>query len=280
MSRKRNSPERLPAIRPIALTIAGSDSGGGAGIQADLKTFAALGVHGLSAITAITAQNTRAVTAVHAVPLKVIEAQIDALFDDFAIGAVKIGMLGNAAIVRCVARALRRQGAPRVVLDPVMIASSGARLLAADAVSALVDHLMPLTEVLTPNLPEASLLLGREVATSADMRAAAADLLARGPRSVVLKGGHLARGAIADHYLDADTHRVFRHARLKIAGHGTGCTLAAAIAAHLAHGATRVDAVASAIAYLQNALTHAYRPGRGAVSVPDHLAPRPRARSR
>jgi hydroxymethylpyrimidine/phosphomethylpyrimidine kinase len=253
------------------LTIAGSDSGGGAGIQADLKSFAALRVHGLSAITAITAQNTRAVTAVQLVKTAVIDAQIDALYADFAIGAVKIGMLGDARISRAVAGALTRHRAQNIVLDPVMIASSGARLLSENAISVLRATLIPLATVITPNLPEAELLLNRRIAGARAMPAAARDLLALGPRAVLLKGGHLARGGIEDHYVDRDTHLVMHHARLRVSGHGTGCTLASAVAAYLARGELPLNAARRAVSYLQRALLTGYRPGRGAVTVADHF---------
>ena len=176
------------ATPPTALTIAGSDSGGGAGIQADLKTFHARGVHGLSAIAAITSQNTRGVTAVHPVPLRHIRSQIAAVFDDFPIGAVKTGMLGDAATVRLVAREMHRRQPPWLVVDPVMIATSGARLLDEAAIAVLVNELIPLADVLTPNLPEAEALLGHPIRSAKDCARAGADLLALGTRGVLLKG--------------------------------------------------------------------------------------------
>ncbi len=178
--------------KPNTLTIAGSDSGGGAGIQADLKTFHTLGTHGLTAITAVTSQNTRGVTAVHTLPLAHVRSQIDAVFDDFAIAAVKTGMLGSAALTRLVASEMRKRKPAWLVVDPVMIATSGARLLNENAIDALITRLIPLADVLTPNLPEAEVLLGRPVGR--DIDAAGADLLALGARGVLLKGGH-ARGA-------------------------------------------------------------------------------------
>lgn len=255
---------------PIALTIAGSDSGGGAGIQADLKTFHARGVHGLSAIAAITSQNTRGVTAVHAVPLAHIRSQLSAVFDDFPIGAVKTGMLGNAATVRLVARAMRTRQPPWLVVDPVMIATSGARLLDADAVAAMVDELIPLADILTPNLPEAAALLGRPLRSARDFDRAGADLLALGAGAVLLKGGHAGGREVVDRYYDARGVLELRHPRLKIEGHGTGCTLASAIAAELAKGQLPRTAVRRAVAYVHRALARSYRPGGGPVRVLRH----------
>jgi hydroxymethylpyrimidine/phosphomethylpyrimidine kinase len=255
---------------PIALTIAGSDSGGGAGIQADLKTFHAHGVHGLSAITAITAQNTRGVTAVHAVPPGHVRSQLDAVFGDFPVGAVKTGMLGSAAIVRRVARELRRRQPAWLVVDPVMIATSGARLLATDATTALVDELIPLADVLTPNLPEAEALLGHPLKTPRDFDAAGDALLALGARAVLLKGGHAGGREVVDRWYDARGRLDIRHPRLPREGHGTGCTLAAAIAAELAKGRAPRTAVRRATAYVHRALERGYRPGGGEVDVLRH----------
>jgi len=219
--------------RPIAaLTIAGSDSGGGAGIQADLKTFAAHGVHGLAAIAALTAQHTRAVTAVHVPPLDFLRAQIDACFDDFRIGAVKLGMLASSAVIHAVADALQRHQPPHVVLDPVMVATSGARLLESDALDALRTRLIPLATILTPNIPEAELLLGHPV-DDASADAALSELLALGRAAALLKGGHLQGTAMMlDRYGDAEQSVRFAHDRLDVEGHGTGCTLSSAM--HLA----------------------------------------------
>lgn len=255
---------------PIALTIAGSDSGGGAGIQADLKTFHARGVHGLSAIAAITSQNTRGVTAVHAVPLAHIRSQLAAVFDDFPIGAVKTGMLGNAATVRLVARAMRTRQPAWLVVDPVMIATSGARLLDADAVAAMVGELLPLADILTPNLPEAEALLGRPLRGAREIDQAGADLLALGARAVLLKGGHAGGREVVDRYYDARGRMELRHPRLKIEGHGTGCTLASAIAAELAKGQSPRAAVRRAVAYVHRALARSYQPGGGPVRVLRH----------
>jgi len=255
---------------PIALTIAGSDSGGGAGIQADLKTFHAHGVHGLSAIAAITSQNTRGVTAVHPVPLAHVRSQIDAVFDDFPIATVKTGMLGNAAIVRLVAKELRKHKPAWVVVDPVMISTSGSRLLDEDAIDALINELIPLADVLTPNLPEAEALLGHSLKTSKQFAQAGEALLALGARGVLLKGGHGRGNDVVDRYFDAKGIIEIRHARLPREGHGTGCTLASAISAELAKGTTPRQAIRRAIAYVQRALKNGYQPGHGAAFVLRH----------
>ena len=257
-------------VTPIALTIAGSDSGGGAGIQADLKTFHAHDVHGLSAIAAITSQNTRGVTAVHAVPLTHIRSQIEAVFDDFSIAAVKTGMLGNAATVKLVAREVRKRKPAWVVIDPVMISTSGSRLLDENAVDALISELIPLADVLTPNLPEAEALLGRPLKTPKQFAQAGEDLLALGARSVLLKGGHGRGSDVIDRYFDSKGTMEIRHARLPCEGHGTGCTLASAIAAELAKGSMPRQAVRKAVAYVQRALKNGYRPGKDATFVLRH----------
>ena len=255
---------------PIALTIAGSDSGGGAGIQADLKTFHARGVHGLSVIAAITSQNTRGVTAVHSVPLKHVRSQIAAVFDDFPIGAVKTGMLGSAAVTRLVAKEMRARKPAWLVVDPVMIATSGARLLDTDAVQAMVEELIPLADVLTPNLPEAEALLGRKLRTAEDYDQAGEALLALGARSVLLKGGHSDEHDVVDRYYDDRGAMELRHSRMPIEGHGTGCTLASAMAAELAKGQAPRSAVRRAVAYVHRALERSYRPGGGLVHVLGH----------
>ncbi|WP_426700222.1 bifunctional hydroxymethylpyrimidine kinase/phosphomethylpyrimidine kinase [Rhodanobacter sp. Col0626] len=262
----------MPASTPpqIALTIAGSDSGGGAGIQADLKTFHALGVHGLTAITAITSQNTRGVSAVHAVPQAHIRSQIAALFDDFPIAAVKTGMLGSASITRLVAREMAARKPAWLVVDPVMIATSGARLLDEAAIDVLLGELVPLTDILTPNLPEAEALLGCRIRTSAQCDKAGAALLALGAGGVLLKGGHADGSDVVDRYYDARGVLELRHPRLPLEGHGTGCTLAAAIAAELARGRTARSAVRRAVAYVHRALQRAHRPGGGDVHVLRH----------
>ncbi|MHC9084446.1 bifunctional hydroxymethylpyrimidine kinase/phosphomethylpyrimidine kinase [Luteimonas sp. RIT-PG2_3] len=255
-----------------ALTIAGSDSGGGAGIQADLKTFAAFGVHGLSAIAALTAQHTRGVTAVHVPPLDFLRAQIDACFDDFRIGAVKLGMLANAGVIHAVADALERYRPRHVILDPVMVATSGAKLLADDALDAMRTRLLPLSTLLTPNIPEAELLLGTTIASATDADAAIDALRALGAQAVLLKGGHLDEGdEVVDRYADDAMTLRFVHDRLQVDGHGTGCTLASAIAAALCKGLTLHEAVDVATDYINAALLTGYHPGRGDVLVLGHL---------
>jgi len=255
---------------PIALTIAGSDSGGGAGIQADLKTFHAHHVHGLSVIAAVTSQNTRGVTAVHPVPPAHIRSQLEAVFDDFPIAAVKTGMLGNAATVRLVAKALRKHKPAWVVVDPVMMSSSGSRLLDENAVDAVIHELIPLADVLTPNLPEAEVLLGHPLRASRQRAEAGRALLALGARGVLLKGGHGRGNDLVDAYVDARGSIELRHPRLPREGHGTGCTLASAVAAELARGAAPRQAVRRAIAYVQRTLKNGYRPGQGAAFVLRH----------
>jgi len=255
-----------------ALTIAGSDSGGGAGIQADLKTFAAHGVHGLSAIAALTAQHTRGVTAVHVPPVTFLRAQLDAVFDDFNIAAIKIGMLANAEIIDCVADAVKQHPAPLIVLDPVMVATSGAKLLEDSALTALRERLLPLADIVTPNLPEAELLLGHPITSSAEMDAALPALRTLGANAVLLKGGHLDEGAeVMDRFYDGEISVCFTHKRQDIVGHGTGCTLSSAIAAQLCSGLPMLDACKCAAGYIARTLRSGYQPGRSQVTVLDHL---------
>lgn len=238
------------------LSIAGSDSGGGAGIQADLKTFAALGCYGMTAITALTAQNTLGVSGIHGVPPEMLKAQLSAVLDDIGVDAVKIGMLHAPEIVRTVAWALRHYGVKQVVLDPVMVATSGDRLIAPDTVQVLVDELFPLATVVTPNLDEAALLLGRPIAHAGELEAAARDLLALGARAVLLKGGHLPGDEVADLLVSSDGPAQ-RLASPRIASrntHGTGCTLSSAIAAYLALGHPLDQAVAKARGYILQAI--------------------------
>jgi hydroxymethylpyrimidine/phosphomethylpyrimidine kinase len=247
-------------MTPVALTIAGSDSGGGAGIQADLKTFAANEVFGTSAITALTAQNTQGVSAIHDVPLVFIAAQIDSIFSDFDVAAVKIGMLSRAETIRIVAAELRRRNAPHIVLDPVMVATSGDRLLNEDAVAALRSELMPLAEIVTPNLHEAAALTGKPLArTEAEMEAQARDIFAFGPRWVLVKGGHGTSDEAVDLLVGSDG-AVMRVSATRIATrntHGTGCTLSSAIAANLARGMDLVVAVRVAKDYVTGAIAAA-----------------------
>ena len=244
------------------LTIAGSDSGGGAGIQADLKTFSALGTYGASVITALTAQNTRAVSAIHDVPPTFVRAQLDAVFDDIEFAAVKVGMLSRPEIIDAVADRLHRHGARNVVLDPVMVAKSGDRLLRAEAVAALKALLLPLATVLTPNLPEAAVLLDLDQARdAAGMIEAAARLRELGPHAVLLKGGHLEVGAESiDVLVDGAPPLTLAAPRIATANtHGTGCTLSSAIAALLARGLPLRRAAREAKAYVTAAIRAAYR---------------------
>lgn len=263
----------MPTSRISVLTIAGSDSGGGAGIQADLKAIAAHEVHGLSAISALTAQHTRGVTAVHVPPVAFLRAQIDACFDDFDIRAVKLGMLANADVIHAVADALQHHRPAHIVLDPVMVATSGAKLLADDALDALRTRLLPLAAVITPNGPEAALLTGLPVQTGADAEAAINALRALGARAVLLKGGHVDDGAQVIDRLHDGTMRIDQSApRRAVDAHGTGCTLASALAARLARGNALASATQGAIAHVHRALAASYAPGQGAVVVLDALA--------
>ncbi|HET9014408.1 MAG TPA: bifunctional hydroxymethylpyrimidine kinase/phosphomethylpyrimidine kinase [Thermomicrobiaceae bacterium] len=248
---------------PKALTIAGSDSGGGAGIQADLKTFAALGVYGASVITAVTAQNTVAVTAVHDIPPEVVTAQIDAVMVDIGADAAKTGMLSSAEIVEAVADGVRRYGIERLVVDPVMVAKSGDRLLREDAVEAVQRVLLPLALVVTPNVPEAEVLAGRSIGSIHDMEEAARSIAASGARWVVVKGGHLP-GEPIDVVFNGTSFEHLGTPRVDTPHtHGTGCTFSAAIAARLASGRAPLDAIADAKQYLYAALRGAYAVGAG-----------------
>ena len=246
-----------------ALTIAGSDSGGGAGIQADLKTFSAFGVFGMSAITAVTAQNSIGVTGVFNLPPEFVARQIDAVLSDFGADAVKLGMLSTADIAATVAARLRAHAARHVVLDPVMIAKSGDALLEPDARAALVREVLPLADVVTPNLHEAAALAGVPVESEADMEEAARRIHALGPRAVLVKGGHL-KDSATDLLWDGRTLTRFPGARLESTStHGTGCTLSAAIAAGLARGLALQAAVTNAKAYVTAAIREGFQPGRG-----------------
>lgn len=271
MSQKHHTPLR----RPIALTIAGSDSGGGAGIQADLRTFAAFGVHGTSAITALTAQDTRGVHAIHTVPRAMLRAQAEAVLGDFRVGAAKLGMLATPAIAREVAALLRRHPRLPVVLDPVLVATTGAKLATRDLADSLRRHLFGRADLVTPNVPEAERLLGRTIRSASDMHSAARALLDDGARAVLLKGGHLAGPRVADLLLAPGIERWFRQPRIAGESHGTGCSLAAAIAAGIARGAALEAAVEAAIAFVHAALAAGYRPGRGRLRVLDHIAASP-----
>lgn len=245
---------------PIALTIAGSDSSGGAGVQADLKTFSALGVYGASVLVALTAQNTRGVTAIHDVPADFITAQIDAVMDDLTVGAVKIGMVSQAAAIEAIAVALGKRNFANVVVDPVMIAASGARLLREDAVETLKAHLLPLALLLTPNLPEAAALLGAAPARNeAEMAEQGMALQALGAKAVLVKGGH-GEGAQSVDVLvgpDGAVTRFPAERRATRNTHGTGCTLSSAIAAGLAKGLELTAAVSEGKAYVTAAIAAA-----------------------
>jgi hydroxymethylpyrimidine/phosphomethylpyrimidine kinase len=259
-------------MTPIALTIAGSDSGGGAGIQADLKTFSALGVYGASVITALTAQNTKGVSAIHDVPADFVTAQIDAVFSDLDIAAVKIGMVSQSAAIAAIASGLERWRPRAVVLDPVMIAASGDRLLAPDAIDVLKRVLIPHALVLTPNLPEAAALLDAPIAASErDMRAQGERLLALGPRAVLVKGGHADGAESVDLLIEPAAFTRLAADRIATENtHGTGCTLSSAIAAGLAKGLALAEAVRAAKTYLTEALAAANRIRIGAGHGPVH----------
>ena len=249
-------PKALRFEYPRVLSIAGSDSGGGAGIQADLKTVAALGCYGMTAITALTAQNTRGVRSIHGVPPQMLRDQIDDVIEDIGAHAVKIGMLHAPEIVEVVAEAIDRHALRQVVLDPVMVATSGATLIETPAIAALVRELFPRAELITPNLDEAALLVGHPLHTPEDMAAAADILLQQGARAVLLKGGHLPGETVVDLLAMATGERYRMEAPRIRSGntHGTGCTLSSAIAAQLALGANLPEAVRRARSYVRGAL--------------------------
>ncbi|GGY74869.1 hydroxymethylpyrimidine/phosphomethylpyrimidine kinase [Cellvibrio zantedeschiae] len=256
---------------PIAMTIAGSDSGGGAGIQADLKTFAALGVYGCSAIASLTAQNTRGVQGVLPIAPAFVQAQIQSVLSDIQVGAIKTGMLATADIISAVAESLADNSIP-LVLDPVMVATSGDRLLAEDAINNLITKLIPRASVLTPNLLEAAALLNTRVASSiVEMEQQAKHLLAMGAQAVLMKGGHASGEDATDLLMTNAGVELFRAKRIDTKNtHGTGCTLASAIAAGLAKNLTLRDAVAQAKDYLHNALLHSNELNIGQGSGPVH----------
>jgi hydroxymethylpyrimidine/phosphomethylpyrimidine kinase len=264
---------------PRVLSIAGSDSGGGAGIQADLKTIAALGCYGMTAITALTAQNTLGVRSIHAVPLQILTDQIDAVVEDIGVDAVKIGMLHSADTVRAVAAAIERHQLPRIVLDPVMVATSGAVLIDQEAIAVLVRELFPRAMLITPNLDEAALLVGRPLADEAAMEAAGWQLLEMGARAVLLKGGHLPGDTVSDLLVTGNVPpRWMRQPRIGTPNtHGTGCTLSSAIAAYLALGLPPPVAVDQARDYVRWALVAgaAVRTGAGSGPLNHGFAPLP-----
>lgn len=259
-------------MTPVALTIAGSDSSGGAGIQADLKSFAALGVYGASAITALTAQNTTGVSGIHPVPAAFVTAQIDAVFSDLNVGAVKIGMVAQAETIAAIADGLQRWAPRHVVLDPVMVATSGDRLLAAEAVDALKTMLFPLASLITPNLPEAAALLNEPVAASeADVERQGRQLLAMGCRAVLVKGGHGHGAKSIDYLIDGAGSIALAAPRIATSNtHGTGCSLSSAIAAGLAKGETLETAVRQAKTWITAAIAAADRLGVGKGHGPIH----------
>ena len=250
------------------LTIAGSDSGGGAGIQTDLKTFAAIGCYGMSVITALTAQNTKGVTAIHPLPPSFAIEQMTAVFTDIGADAVKIGMLYSAELIEAVSEMLNKYRARNIVLDPVMVAQSGDKLLQDDAIQAIKDHLMPVADVVTPNLPEAEVLLGQKIASFEDMQRAARSLAQFGSRSVLIKGGHLEESQSTDLlYLTEEDRFVILEAE-RIAStnnHGTGCTLSSAIAAYMSKGSDIENAANKAKTYIHHAIRAgaAYKIGHG-----------------
>ena len=250
------------------LTIAGSDSGGGAGIQADLKTFAAIGCYGMSVITALTAQNTRGVNGIHAVPPAFAVEQMNAVLNDIGTDAIKIGMLYSAELIDVVAKALKKHGAAKIVLDPVMVAQSGDKLLQDDAIEAIKKHLMPLADVVTPNIPEASVLCGRQLTQWSDIESAAQTLAQHGSRSIVIKGGHGAADQSIDLLFLAHENRFVRLAADRIKthnNHGTGCTLSSAIASYMAKGSDIEEAVQKAKKFMNQAIAAGarYQIGQG-----------------
>jgi hydroxymethylpyrimidine/phosphomethylpyrimidine kinase len=250
--------------RPRALTIAGSDSGGGAGIQADLKTFSALGVFGMTAITAVTVQNTKGVSRFEELSPALVAEQIHAVAGDIGVDAAKTGMLASTGIVEAVAEAVEELRLPNLVVDPVFVSKHGHPLLADDAVGALGRLLLPLATLVTPNLPEAAGLAGFDVDAREDMRRAAEAILRLGPRAVLVKGGHLEGDRAADLFVDGDVEEWIEAERIDMPHtHGTGCTLSAAITAHLARGTSLADAVRAGKAFVTEAIRHALPLGEG-----------------
>jgi hydroxymethylpyrimidine/phosphomethylpyrimidine kinase len=262
-SRRGGTTLRADGI-PRALTIAGSDSGGGAGIQADLKTFAALGVWGMSAITSVTVQNTEGVTAVSDIPPHIVAAQIGAVMTDIGVDAAKTGMLSSTAIVEAVSAALETADVPNLVVDPVFVSKHGNPLLREDAVEAIRKRLLPLATLVTPNLPEAAGLAGFEVASRSDMEKAARAVLHLGPTAVLVKGGHLEVDLAADLFADDDGPEWIEGERIDTPHtHGTGCVLSAAVTASLARGLPLREAVRTGKAFVTEAIRHALAIGGG-----------------
>jgi hydroxymethylpyrimidine/phosphomethylpyrimidine kinase len=260
--------QKTPKHYRKVLTIAGSDSGGGAGIQADLKTFSAIGCYGMSVITALTAQNTRGVNGIHAVPPAFAVQQIEAVFSDMGTDAVKIGMLYSAELIEVVSEALKKHNARKIVLDPVMVAQSGDKLLQDDAIEAIKTHLMPLADVVTPNIPEASVLCGRQLKKWTDIEGAAETLAQHGSRSILIKGGHGCETKSTDLLFLARENRFVRLTADRIKtnnNHGTGCTLSSAIASYMARGNDIEAAVQKAKTFMNQAITAGanYKLGHG-----------------
>jgi hydroxymethylpyrimidine/phosphomethylpyrimidine kinase len=238
-----------------ALTIAGSDSGGGAGIQADLKTFTVRNVFGMSAITAITAQNTLGVEGVHVIPLDMIAKQIDMVISDIGVDAVKTGMLGTSEVIGLVAERLKHHKVSKLVIDPVMVAKGGAKLLEDEAVKSLINDLIPIAAVITPNIPEAEVILGRSITTTEDMISAAKDIVSMGARGAVIKGGHLQEEP-TDVFFDGEEVFLFPGTRIQTRHtHGTGCTFAACITAELAKGRNLEQSIKTAKAFITAAIS-------------------------
>jgi hydroxymethylpyrimidine/phosphomethylpyrimidine kinase len=263
-----------PVRRPRALTIAGSDSGGGAGIQADLKTFTALGVFGMTAVTAVTVQNTLGVSGYEAISPGIVAGQVTAVVSDIGVDSAKTGMLASAAIVEAVAEAVSDAGVPNLVVDPVFVSKHGDRLLEEDAVSGLRDRILPLATLVTPNLPEAAGLAGFDV-TSRDLMEDAAEVIrAIGPRAVLVKGGHLERSAYSDDlFFDGDRMEWLSAERIDTPNtHGTGCTLSSSIAAYLARGDDLLEAVRKGKVFVTRAIRGAFPLG-GGIGPVDHLWP-------
>jgi len=256
-----------------ALTIAGSDSGGGAGIQADLKTFCAFGVYGMSSITSITAQNTKGVEAIFDLPPSLVAKQIECVVSDIGVDATKTGMLSNSSIIEVVAQEIKKFNIEKLVVDPVMVSKSGALLLQRDAVDTLVERLFPLSFLITPNLPEASFLVGEEIKNVSDMERACVSLKKWGPRYVLLKGGHLPGEEIVDILFDGEKFTLFPAPRVATKNtHGTGCTYSAAICALLSLGYPITEAVKVAREYMSEVIAHSLDLGKGFGPV-NHLAP-------
>lgn len=250
--------------RGIAMTIAGSDSGGGAGIQADLKTFASLKVFGTSALTAITAQNSMGVSAIHDIPHSVVTAQIEAVLSDFSVSAVKTGMLSQPETIEAVCEGLKKYDISRVVVDPVMVAQSGDELISREAVRIMKEKLLPLAFLVTPNIPEAEKLSGKNIFSVEDMKSAAKEISFAGPSAVLVKGGHMKGDVLTDVLFMEGEYTLFEDTRIDTENtHGTGCTLSSAITAELSAGLSLNEAIVRGRTYLRLALSHSFKPGKG-----------------